>query len=44
MLFKDRMYSVLKADICGECGHVELGVANPQALYQHYKKSLREVE
>ena len=44
MRFKDRMYGVLKADICGECGHVELRVANPRSLYQHYEKSRRRVK
>ena len=39
MIFKDRLYGELKADICGDCGHVELRVANPQELYRHYQKS-----
>jgi hypothetical protein len=39
LIFKDRLYGELNADICGECGHVELRVANPLSLYQHYKKS-----
>ena len=40
LIFKDRLYGELKADICGDCGHVELRVANPQELYLHYRKSL----
>ncbi|MHB0960520.1 MAG: hypothetical protein ACYC0X_31040 [Pirellulaceae bacterium] len=39
LIFKDRLYGELKADICGECGHVELRVANPKELYRHYRKS-----
>lgn len=39
MIFKDRLYGELNADICGDCGHVELRVANPQELYRHYQKS-----
>jgi hypothetical protein len=39
MLFKDRLYGKLKADICGACGHVELRVTNPRELYRHYRKA-----
>ncbi len=39
LIFKDRLYGELKANICGDCGHVELRVANPTELYRHYRKS-----
>jgi hypothetical protein len=39
LIFKDRLYGELKAEICGRCGHVELRVVNPGKLYQHYRKS-----
>ena len=39
LIFKDRLYGELKANICGDCGHVELRVANPKELYRHYRKS-----
>lgn len=39
LMFKDRLYGTLKADICGECGHVELKVSNPKELYRHYRKA-----
>ena len=39
LIFKDRLYGELKANICGDCGHVELRVANPRELYRHYRKS-----
>lgn len=39
ILFKDRLYGVLKAHICGECGHTELTVDNPQELYRKYLKT-----
>jgi hypothetical protein len=39
LIFKDRLYGKLKADICGECGHVELRVMNPRELYRHYRKA-----
>jgi hypothetical protein len=39
LIFKDRLYGELKADICGDCGHVELRVANPDELYRHYRKA-----
>ena len=39
LIFKDRHYSRLTADICGNCGHVELTVGNPSELYEHYLRS-----
>lgn len=39
LIFKDRLYGELRANICGDCGHVELRVANPKALYRHYRKT-----
>jgi hypothetical protein len=39
LIFKDRLYGELTADICGECGHVELRVANPGQLFRHYVQS-----
>jgi hypothetical protein len=42
-IIEERLDTELLADICGECGHVELKVQNPQDLYSHYlqtKKSL----
>jgi len=39
LIFKDRLYGRLSADICGRCGHVELHVENPAELYEHYRRS-----
>ncbi len=39
LIFKDRLYGQLKADICARCGHAELRVTNPKQLYNHYLKS-----
>ena len=39
LIFKDRLYGEIVADICGKCGHVELRVTNPKKLYGHYQKS-----
>lgn len=39
LFFQDRLYGYLTADICGDCGHVELRVANPDELYKHYGKT-----
>ena len=36
VLFKGWSKSELKAWICGDCGHVELFVENPQDLYKAY--------
>jgi hypothetical protein len=41
LVFKDRLYGKLTADICGECGYVEFRVLNPSQLYEHYLKSRR---
>jgi len=40
VIFKERRYSEVTADVCGECGHVELKASNPQSLYRHYRQSL----
>ena len=39
LIFKDRLYGTLVANICGECGHVALRVENAAALYDHYRYS-----
>jgi hypothetical protein len=39
LVFKDRRYGTLTAEICGRCGHVELLVNNPAELYEHYLNS-----
>lgn len=41
-IFKDVERSKLKAEICGDCGHVELKVTNPVVLYEHYRRSLED--
>ena len=41
LIFKDRLYGELTATICGDCGQVELRVANPGELYRHYLQSRR---
>ena len=38
VIFKERGWAEIRANICGECGHTELSVANPQALYRHYER------
>jgi hypothetical protein len=38
-IFKDVLKSELRANICGDCGHIELFVLNPAALYEHYRNS-----
>ena len=34
------LYAELKAQICGDCGHVALRVANPRELYRKYQESV----
>ena len=36
LIFKGRIMAKLWATICGECGHTELAVENPAALYAQY--------
>ncbi len=36
LLFRRRVASALKAVICGACGHAEVYVEEPDALYQGY--------
>ena len=38
-VFKERAYSELLADICADCGHVELKVLDARALYNNYLQS-----
>jgi hypothetical protein len=40
LVFKEHVYRPLRAWICGDCGHVELFVPNPQGLYEAYLVSL----
>ena len=39
LIFKDRLYDQITADICGECGRVELKAEHPQELYEHFLRS-----
>jgi hypothetical protein len=39
LIFKERLYSALVGDICGECGHVELKAEDHRSLYRHYLQS-----
>jgi hypothetical protein len=39
LIFKDRLFGTLTADICGECGHASIRVHNPDELYIHYLRS-----
>jgi hypothetical protein len=38
--FKDTSRGALTANICGDCGHVELYVSNHRELYEKYRASL----
>ena len=42
-VFKQRIYSVVDADVCGECGFVQFYAKNPETLwiaYQNQKKNV----
>jgi hypothetical protein len=36
----NRVYAVLKVQICGECGHAEFRVDNPHEVWDKYQASL----
>jgi hypothetical protein len=40
IFFKDRRWGEIRADICGECGHLDLRVQNAKELYDHYLDSI----
>jgi hypothetical protein len=40
LIFKDKLYGKVAAHVCGECGHIELRVSNPQEMYRKYRASL----
>ncbi len=44
LFFKGMVYQPLRAWICGDCGHVELFVPNPQELYEAYLTGLTATE
>ena len=39
-LFRDTVAGKLVADICGDCGHAQVRVANARELYEKYQQSL----
>jgi hypothetical protein len=43
-LFKDSVFGDVVAEICGDCGHIELRAENPGDLYGHYVRSRGSVE
>jgi uncharacterized OB-fold protein len=43
-IFRDALRGKLLANICGDCGHVELHVSNPGELYRHYRSSHTSAE
>lgn len=42
LVFKDRLLMHVVADICADCGHVELTVEHPAALYDHHHRRGRD--
>jgi hypothetical protein len=40
LFFRKPLRGELRAHICGDCGHVELRVANPGDLFERYRRSL----
>jgi predicted nucleic-acid-binding Zn-ribbon protein len=42
VLFKGARNSKLTATVCGQCGHIELFVTNPDKLFAAYRRSEEE--
>ena len=40
LIFRNQVFAEIRADICGECGHLELRVDDPEHLYDHYLETL----
>ena len=40
LLFRDVIFSRLRAAICGDCGHTELSAEDPRALYDAYLRNI----
>ena len=38
-VFKRTQKGTLRANVCGQCGYVELSVGNPKELWDLYKKN-----
>jgi hypothetical protein len=36
LIFKDRIKADVTAHVCGDCGHIEFRVNNPQRFYSQY--------
>lgn len=41
-IFKERAESKLRADVCGECGFVQLFALQPEKLWDAYRRSQAE--
>ncbi len=42
IFFKDGVSTEIRADICADCGHLELRVRNPEELYRHLQLQREE--
>jgi hypothetical protein len=40
IVFREVTFSRVRAAICGDCGHVELSVDDPRALYDAYLRNI----
>ncbi len=39
LIFKGTRKGVLRAEVCGQCGRVELSVENPRELWEIYRRN-----
>ena len=40
LVFKDRLWGPLTANVCGDCGYVQVHAQNYRELYDRYEQSL----
>ena len=40
LVFRNQMFGEIRADICGQCSHLELRIEGPEDLYEHYLKTM----
>ena len=43
-VFKDRVHSSVRAEVCGDCGFLQPYATDPEQLWSAYQQSISEVE
>ena len=43
LIFKQRNYSTIKAEVCGDCGFIQFYAENPNLLWMAYQNQQNEI-